>query len=420
MKRVVITGMGVVSPIGNSLNDFFINLKNGESGVGALTRIDAGFHATKYAAQVEDIEHHPYLESRERRRMDRYSSYTLAAAREAVKNARLSSYDPQRVGVVIGVGVGGFESIESSYYAYIPEEARQLERNIKEPIKIPPMSVPKLIINIAPANVAMALNLQGPCYSLATACASGTDAISNAYRHIQSGMADAIITGGVEAAITHVGMAGFNALHALSVKFTDNPKAASRPFDKDRDGFVMGEGAGVLVVEDLEYALKRKAPILAEIAGTGITCDAYHQTAPHPEGRGAIRAMKMALDSANLQPEDVDYINAHGTSTPVNDPVETKAIKTVFGEHAHKLKVSSTKSMTGHCIGAAGGLEAITCVLSIQHQYFFPTINLEEPDKDCDLDYVPNKGVPGKVETTLSNTFGFGGHNSTILLKKYI
>jgi 3-oxoacyl-[acyl-carrier-protein] synthase II len=282
------------------------------------------------------------------------------------------------------------------------------------------MTIPKLIANIGPGNVAIALNAQGPCYSLATACASGTDAIGNGMRWIREGHGDAVVVGGVEACITKLGVSGFNVIQALSTAYNDQPQKASRPFDKDRDGFVIGEGAGILVIESLEHAEARGATIYAEVVGSGVTCDANHLTAPHPEGRGAIMAMKMALSDAGIEPEAIDYVNAHGTSTPVNDPVETHAIKEVFGDHAYTMKVSSTKSMTGHCIGAAGGIEAIASVLAIRDQYFPATVNLDEPDPACDLDYVPNEGRAGSITYALSNSLGFGGHNGVIIFKKHV
>jgi 3-oxoacyl-[acyl-carrier-protein] synthase II len=280
------------------------------------------------------------------------------------------------------------------------------------------MTIPKLISNIGPANVALMVNAHGPVYSIATACSSATDAIGNSMRWIREGMGDVVVTGGVEACITQLGVAGFNVIQALTTR-NDDPEHASRPFDKDRDGFLIGEGAGTLILEELDHAKKRGAPIYAEVVGSGITNDAYHRTAPHPEGTGAISAIRMALNDAGLKPEDVDYINAHGTSTPLNDPTETKVIKEVFGEHAYKLKVSSTKSMHGHLIGAAGAIEAIISALAIRDQYFPATINLDEADPECDLDYVPNKGVEGPINVAVSNSLGFGGHNGISVLKKY-
>lgn len=409
--RVVVTGLGTVNPLGNSVEEFWQGIRSERSGVGPITKFDASEYATKIAAEVKDFDPSARMDKRDARKMDAFSQYAVYASLEAMQDAGLSSesMDPTRLGVILGVGIGGFETIEDSY-------TRLLE---KGPSRVPPMTIPKLIANIGPGNVAIAHNAQGPCYSLATACASGTDAIGNGLRWIREGHGDAVIVGGVEACITKLGVSGFNVIQALSTAYNDKPEIASRPFDKDRDGFVIGEGAGILVIESLEHAEKRGAKIYAELVGSGITCDANHLTAPHPEGRGAIMAMKMALTDAGIAPDEIDYVNAHGTSTQVNDPVETHAIKEVFGSHAYEMKVSSTKSMTGHCIGAAGGIEAIAGVLAIRDQYFPPTVNLEEPDPDCDLDYVPNKGQEGKIDYCLSNSLGFGGHNGVVVFKKY-
>lgn len=410
--RVVVTGLGTVNPLGNSVPDFWKGIREERSGVGPITRFDASEYATKIAAEVKDFDPSVRMDKRDARKMDVFSRYAVYASVEAMADARLTAgdnIDSERLGVILGVGIGGFETIEDSY-------TRLLE---KGPSRVPPMTIPKLIANIGPGNVAITLDAHGPCYSLATACASGTDAIGNGLRWIRDGLGDAVIVGGVEACITKLGVSGFNVIQALSTAYNDEPERASRPFDRRRDGFVIGEGAGILVLESLEHAENRGAKVYAEVVGSGITCDANHLTAPHPEGRGAVAAMKMALEDAGIEPRAIDYINAHGTSTPVNDPVETKAIKTVFGEHAYELKVSSTKSMTGHCIGAAGGIEAIASVLAIRDQYYPATINLEEPDPDCDLDYVPNKGVEGSITYALSDSLGFGGHNGVVVFKKY-
>ena len=409
-RRVVITGMGAISPIGNSVNDVWDSVKAGKSGAGPITRFDPSDFATKIAAEVKDFDPKEYMDKREARKMEIFSQFTVAASLEAMKDAGLNDgdYDPDRTGVILGVGIGGFETIESSERVLFE----------KGPGRVPPMTIPKLIANIGPANVALMVNAHGPVYSMATACSSATDAIGNSMRWIREGLGDVVVTGGVEACITELGVAGFNVIQALTTR-NDDPEHASRPFDKDRDGFLIGEGAGTLILEELEHAKKRGAPIYAEVVGSGITNDAYHRTAPHPEGTGAIKAVKMALNDAGLKPEDVDYINAHGTSTPLNDPTETKVIKEVFGEHAYKLKVSSTKSMHGHLIGAAGAIEAIISALAIRDQYFPATINLDEADPECDLDYVPNKGVEGKIDVAVSNSLGFGGHNGIVVLKKY-
>ncbi len=410
-RRVVVTGLGTVNPVGNDIPSFWQGLCEGKSGIGPITRFDAsGFPAT-IAGEVKEFEPRDYMDRRDARKMDVFSHYAVAAALQAMKDADLydGDYDKDRTGVVLGVGIGGFESLEVSYETMF---TKQFDR-------IPPMTIPKLISNIGPGNVAIALDARGPAYSVATACASATDAIGNAYRWIQEGRGEVMIAGGVEACITRMGVMGFCVIQALSTSYNDRPTEASRPFDKDRDGFVIGEGAGVLVLEDLEHAVARGARIYAEVAGSGMTCDATHLTAPHPEGRGAIAAMRMALDDAGMQPEAIDYINAHGTSTPINDPTETAAIKAAFGEHAYTLKVSSTKSMTGHCIGAAGGIEAIAGILALRDQFFPPTINLHEPGEGCDLDYVPNTGVSGEINAVMSNSLGFGGHNGVIIFKKH-
>jgi len=410
-RRVVVTGLGTVNPLGNSVKDFWQGIQEGRSGIGPISRFDTSDYVTKIAGEVKDFDPKNWMDRRDARKMDRFSQYAVAAALDAMKDAGLSEDDVarDRIGVILGNGIGGFETIEDSYSQLFE----------KGPSRVPPMTIPKLISNIGPGNVAIAINAQGPAYTISTACSSGTDAIGNSMRYIRDGLGDVAVTGGVEACITRLGVSGFNVIQALSTSFNDNPTIASRPFDKDRDGFIIAEGAGILILEELEHAKKRGATIYAEVVGNGMTCDANHLTAPHPEGRGAISAMKQALADAGMKPEEIDYINAHGTSTPINDPTETKAIKAVFGEYAYKLKVSSTKSMHGHLVGAAGGVEAIVSVLAIRDQWFPPTINLDEPDPECDLDYVPNKGVSGTINAVMSNSLGFGGHNGIIIFKKY-
>ena len=410
-KRVVITGMGTVNALGNNLKDFWAAVKANKSGVGPITHFDPKDHHTKIAAEVKNFVPSDYMDAKEARKMERFSHFAVASAIEAYNDAGLSrdKIDAERIGVILGVGMGGFGTLEESFT--IMKE--------KGPQRLPPLCVPKIISNIGPGNIAIILQAEGPSYSMATACASGTDAIGHAFRMIRDDVCDAVITGGVEAIVTPLGIAAFNALHALSTKYNDSPEKASRPFDKDRDGFVMGEGAGSLILEDLDHALARGARIYAEVIGSGSSTDAYHMTAPHPEGRGAIQAVKAALRVAGLRPDQVDYINAHGTSTEINDSVETKMIKAVFGEHAYKLKVSSTKSMTGHCIGAAGAIEAIICAMALQDQFFPATLNLDNPDPECDLDYVPHRGVNGKIEVAMSNSLGFGGHNGILILRRY-
>jgi 3-oxoacyl-[acyl-carrier-protein] synthase II len=410
-RRVVITGLGAVTPIGNTVDEFWQGIVEARSGVGQITKFDASEYPSTIAAEVKDFDVREYLDRRDARKMETFSHYAVAASVQAMKQAGLEpgSYDPELTGVLLGVGIGGFQTLEDAYEALL----------IKGPDRVPPMTVPKFIANIGPGNVAIAHNAQGVCAAITTACASATDAIGQSFRYIREGLADVMITGGVEACITRLGVMGFCVIQALSTQYNDRPTEASRPFDKDRDGFVIGEGSGILVLESLERAQKRGATILAEVVGNGLACDAEHLTAPHSEGRGAIQAMRMALRDAGLTPEDVDYINAHGTSTPINDPFETRAIKQVFGDHAYKVKVSSTKSMHGHCIGAAGGIEAIAGVKAINEGFVPPTINHNEPDPECDLDYVPNKGQKMDVNVVMSNSFGFGGHNGVLVLKKY-
>ncbi len=410
-KRVVITGMGTVNSIGNNLSDFWAGIKAGKSGVGPITHFDPVNHVTKIAAEVKGFKASEFMELKEARKMEPFCHFAVASALEAYRDSGLTpeTMDPDRIGVVLGVGMGGFETLENAFSILLE----------KGPTRVPPLTVPKVISNIAPGNIAILLNVQGPSCVVTTACASGTDAIGNSLRLIQDDVCDVMIAGGSEALITPLGMAGFNVLHALSTKRNDDPTKASRPFDADRDGFVMGEGAGILILESLEHALARGAKIYAEVLGSAASTDAYHMTAPHQEGLGASKAIKWALKAAGITPEDIDYINAHGTSTEINDAVETKAIKAAFGAHAYKLKVSSTKSMTGHCIGAAGAIEAIICAKALEEQFFPPTINLENPDPNCDLDYVPNKGYNAVMRHAISNSLGFGGHNSILVLKRY-
>lgn len=413
MKRVVVTGMGIVSPVGNSLPEFWRALKNGESGVGPITRFDTSAFTTRYAAEVKNFDPTIRIDKREARKMDRFAQYSVYAALEAWEDAGFKAasdgFDPERLGVILGVGIGGFETIEESTKTLFE----------KGPSRVPPMTIPKMIANIGPAQVAIALGALGPVYSLATACASATDAIGNAMRHIREGLVDVAVAGGAEAPITRLGISGFNVIQALSTKWEHDPQRASRPFDKDRDGFVMGEGAGILILESLDHALARGARIYAEVAGNAMTDDANHLTAPHPEGAGAARAMTLALKDAGLTPDDIDYINAHGTSTPINDPVETLAIKRAFGSHAGKVAISSTKSMTGHCVGAAGAVEGIASVMAIHESFIPATINLDEPGEGCDLDYVPNKGRSQEVRAAMSNSLGFGGHNGVVVFRQY-
>jgi 3-oxoacyl-[acyl-carrier-protein] synthase II len=411
MKRIVVTGLGTVNPIGKDVKEFWENIKAGKSGIGPITKFDAEGHATMIAGEVKDFDPTLYdMEKKEARKMALFTQYAVASSVQAMKQAGLKKDDvePGRIGVALGNGIGGFEIIESAYKILFD----------RGPSRVPPMITPKMITNEGAANVAIKFNAQGPAYSMSTACASGTDAIGNAALLIRGGMTDVMIAGGTEGSITSLGVAGFNVIQALSTR-NDDPEKASRPFDKDRDGFILAEGAGMIVLEDYEYAKKRGATILAELVGYGSTCDANHLTAPHPEGLGSAQAMTNALKEAGMKPEDIDYINAHGTSTPTNDPIETKAIKHAFGDHAYKLKVSSTKSMHGHLVGGTGGLEAIVAILAIRDNYFPATMNLDEPEEGCDLDYVPNKGQNGTVNVALSNSLGFGGHNSCVIFKRW-
>ena len=411
-QRVVITGMGAITPLGNNVPDFWAAVKSGTSGIGPITRFDSTDFQTKIAAEVKGFDAKDYIDKKDARKMDLFSQYAVAASLEALKDSGIKvgeNLDPFRIGVLLGIGIGGFETLEESYFQLIG----------KGPGRVPPMTIPKLISNIGPANVSIAVGAYGPSYSLATACASGTDAIGNAARMVADGAAEVMIAGGVEACITRMGIAGFNVIQALSTQYNDRPSEASRPFDKDRDGFVMGEGAGIVVIETLERAVARGATIYAEIGAGAMTCDADHLTAPNAEGRGIIAAMKNAVTEAGLEMDGIDYINAHGTSTPVNDPTESKAVEKAFGEHAYKLKISSTKSMHGHCVGAAGAIEAIVCACALRDQFYPPTMNLDEADPECKLDYVPKVGVSGKMRAAMSNSLGFGGHNGVLVLKHY-
>ncbi len=409
-KRVVVTGLGTINPVGNNVDDFWNGIREGKNGVGSITRFDTEGFASTIAGEVKDFDPSLYMENKEAKKLDRFSVFAIASSLDAVKDAGLKDgdVDPERIGVILGNGIGGFETIEEGY-------EKLLDRG---PRRLPVMTVPKMLSNLGPGNVAIALNAQGPCYTVVTACASGTDAIGDAARWIESGTVDMMVTGGVEAPITRLGVAGFNVIQALSTKYNDTPEKASRPFDKNRDGFVMAEGAGILVLEEYEHAVKRGARIYCELAGYGISCDANHITAPHPEGKGAVQAINMALNGAGIKPEDIDYINAHGTSTPLNDKTETFAIKKAFGDHAYKLKVSSTKSQTGHCLGAAGGVEAVASILAIRDQWAPPTMNYETPDPECDLDYIPNRGINLKIDYAMSSSLGFGGHNGILIFKK--
>jgi 3-oxoacyl-[acyl-carrier-protein] synthase II len=409
-RRVVVTGLGTVNPLGNNVKDFWRGIRAGENGIGVLDRFDSTDFSSKVVGQVRDFAPESVIGSKEARRMDRFTQFAMVASIEAMADAGLAAdeAEPDRFGVILGNGIGGIETLEAQFKRV----------HDKGPKAMHPLFVPMMISNEAAGNVAIRFHAFGPCSVVVTACASSNDAIGHAWSLIREGRTDVMIAGGTEAPITPLGLAGFCQLQAVSTR-NDDPSHASRPFDKDRDGFVMSEGSGVIVLEELEHARRRGAHIYAELAGYGATCDANHLTAPHPEGRGAIRAMNIALETAGLTPVDVDYVNAHGTSTQINDPIETKAIKAAFGDHARKLKVSSTKSMHGHLLGAAGGVEAIVSVLAIRDQFFPPTRNLDEPDPACDLDYVPHTGYEGRIRAAISNALGFGGHNSVVLFREF-
>jgi len=409
-KRVVITGMGAVTPLGNNVTDFWQGLIQGESGLDKVTRFDLGDIPTQIAGEVKDFNPSLYMDRKEVRRMDRFTQYAVAAAKMALEDADLdiSKVSSDKVGVVLGSGIGGMATLEE-----------QIEvRRVKGPGRVSPFFVPMMISNMAAGQIAIIFGATGPNLTIVTACASATNAIGEAFKIIQRGSAEVMIAGGTEAPITPMAFAGFCSMKAMSCQ-NEHPQKASRPFDQKRDGFIMGEGSGLVILESLESAQKRNAHVYAEVLGYGATADAFHITAPAPGGVGAAKAMLAAIIDAGIQPDEVDYINAHGTSTWLNDKYETMAIKEVFGEHAGKLAISSTKSMTGHLLGAAGGIEAIATALAIVHDLIPPTINYEYPDPECDLDYVPNKARKLPVQYALSNSLGFGGHNATILLGKF-
>ena len=408
-KRVVVTGLGAITPIGNDVESFWNGLKNGTVGIGPVTTFDTTEYKAKLAAEVKDFDPKKYMDMKTARRMERFSQFAVAAAKEALEDAGIDmeKEEPFRVGVCVGSGIGGLEAIEREY-------KKLLE---KGPGRVNPLLVPLMISNMAAGNIAIQFGLKGKNTNVVTACATGTHSIGEALRAIQYGEADVMVAGGAEASITPVGLAGFAALTALNT--TEDPKRASIPFDKERNGFVMGEGAGIVVLESLEHAKARGAKIYAELAGYGATCDAYHITSPAEDGSGAAKAMEIAIADAGMKPEDVDYVNAHGTSTHHNDLFETKAIKLALGDHAYDVKINSTKSMIGHLLGAAGGVEFIACVKSIQDGYVHVTAGLEVDDEECDLDYTKGQGVAMDVNCAISNTLGFGGHNATLLVKKF-
>lgn len=409
-RRVVITGLGPISPVGTGKKVFWQSLTEGKSGISKITHFDATDFSSQIAGEVSDFDPTDFVDAKRARRMDRFSQFAVGATSLALKDAGLTitEANAEKVGVIIGSGIGGLATLEEQHIVLLE----------KGPKKITPFLIPMMISNMAAGHVSIVFGAKGPNYCPVSACATSAHAIGEAFEIIKRGAAEICIAGGSEASITPLAMAGFCAARALSTR-NDEPARASRPFDAKRDGFVMGEGAGVVIIETLESAQARGAHIYAEIIGYGMTSDAYHITAPSPEGEGAARAMKAALDEGNLEPSEVDYINAHGTSTPYNDEFETMAIKTVFGEHAYDLAVSSTKSMTGHLLGAAGGIELIVCALAIDTGIIPPTINYENPDPQCDLDYVPNASVKKPVKVALSNSLGFGGQNASLVIRKY-
>ncbi len=409
-KRVVITGLGVVSPVGNTVEEFWEALKNGKSGAGKISRFDVSNYTTQIAAEVKEFEPLNYIDKKEARRMDLSEQYSLATAFQVMQDAKLdsNSYDPEKAGTIIGSGIGGIETLEKQYSIYLKDG----------PGRVSPFFVPMMIIDMSAGLVSIKYNLKGPNYATVSACASGANAIGDAFKIIQRGDAEVMIAGGSEASITPLSLAGFCSARALSTR-NEEPEKASRPFDKLRDGFVMGEGSGMIVLESLEHAQRRGAKIYAEMIGVGMSADAYHITAPAPGGEGAARAMKLALQDAELEPEDVDYINTHGTSTDLGDISETQAIKNVFGERAYKIPANSTKSMIGHLLGAAGAVELIAVLKSMEKGVLHPTINQEVPDPECDLDYVANQSREARIRVALSNSFGFGGHNITLIVKRF-
>ncbi|MDR1587560.1 MAG: beta-ketoacyl-ACP synthase II [Treponema sp.] len=420
MRKVVVTGMGAVSPIGNTVEEFRDGLKTGKSGVGPITSFDTTDFDVTIAAEIKNFDPSLWLDKKDARKMSRFTQFASAAAAQALAQAgllgeagaegrRLVKSDPEMTGIVLGNGIGGFEIVSESFKKLFESGPRRML----------PLTVPLMIANEAAGNVSMLFGIRGPAYTQITACTSGTDALGQALDLIRSGRCDVMVSGGTEACIVPFSVGSFRMLKALSTKRCNEPEKASRPFDADRDGFVLGEGAGVLVLESEEHAKKRGANILAEFAGYGATADAYHITAPDPSGEGGGRAIKKALMDAGMNPEEIQYYNAHGTSTEINDPTETKMIKYAFGDYAYKMKISSIKSMTGHCIAGSGGLEAIACILAIREGFYPPTINLDKPDPECDLDYVPNKVQYGEINAAASGSLGFGGHNGVVIFKKY-
>ncbi len=409
-RRVVITGMGLVTPIGIGVEDSWSALCAGKSGIGEITRFNASNYLTRIAGEVKGFNAEDFIPKKEAKRNELFISYAMAATRMAMEDSglKIDSSNADRIGVVTGCGLGGLGIMEDTI----------LNVATKGPRRVSPFFIPMMIGNMAPGMISIHFGAKGPNLSLATACAAGAHAVGDSFKMVQNGMADAMITGGTEAVVSKTAVAGFNAMKALSTR-NDEPQKASRPFDRDRDGFVIGEGCGILILESLDFALERGATIHAEMAGFGLTGDGYHITSPCPDGDGAVRCMQAALDDAGMAPDEVDYINAHGTSTELNDLYETRAVKAVFKDHAYKLAMSSTKSMTGHLLGGAGGIETVFSVLSVNRDEIPPTINYENPAEECDLDYVPNTARQTTVNAAMTNSFGFGGTNATLILKKY-
>ena len=410
LKRVVVTGLGAITPIGNTVSEYWEGLISGRNGIAGITLFDASKHDSHMAGEVKGFDPLTYLDRKEAKRMDRFAQFGVSASKQALADAEfvINDLNAEQVGVVIGTGIGGLKVMEDQQTIYLD----------RGPDRCSPFMVPMMIANMAAGLTAIQTGAKGPNTCTVTACAAGSNAIGDAFRLVQRGYAQAMICGGTEAAVTPLSFAGFCSCRAMSTR-NDDPTHASRPFDVGRDGFVMGEGSGILILEELEHALSRGAKIYAEIIGYGMTCDAYHMTNIAPGGEGAARAMSLCLKDAGVTPDQVSYINAHGTSTPVNDPNETAAIKTVFGAHAHRLTISSTKSMTGHLLGGSGGIEGVASVMAVANDQVPPTINLVNPDPACDLDYVPNQSREQTVEMAMSNSFGFGGHNVTLLFRKY-
>lgn len=410
--KVVVTGLGVISPVGNSVAEAWENIRNGVSGIGPITKFDASRVDSKVAGEVKNFDIKNYVDFKTSKRMALFTQYAVAASMDAWKDAGLDaceSLNKDRVSVMLGCGIGGREVDQEGYFTLFE----------KGPARLSPMLIPKLIANEAAGNVSILLGTKGPSHTLATACASGTDALGHALDMIRSGRSDVVVSGGTEATITEYCIAGFCSMKALSHSYNDTPQTACRPFDATRDGFIMGEGAAILILESEEHAKARGAKIYAEFAGYGSTSDAYHLTAPDPSAAGAIKAVTLALADAGVKPEEVDYVNAHGTSTKLNDAMETTCMKGAFGDHARKLRMSSTKSMTGHMLGAAGAIEAVFSTLAVHDDFYPPTINYVNPDPECDLDIVPNKGVAAPLNVAISTSLGFGGHNGCVVFKKY-